>query len=87
MRIVGRTDNGKACIAQSLGIAPLLRVRQSIAHIGKILMAVGTYQLVIALAIQPKALLSLELKRTDSYLGNAAIERLPAILDAGGYII
>ena len=52
LRIVGCTDDGKACIAQSLGIAPLLGVRQGIAHIGKVLMAIGTHQLVVTLAIE-----------------------------------
>ena len=55
LRIVSRTDNGKACIPQTFGVAPLLRVRKSIAYIGEVLVAIDANELVIALAIEVEA--------------------------------
>ena len=50
-------------------------------------MAIGTYELVILLTIQPKAILTLEVKGAYADTSDAAVERLLAVLDAGGYII
>ena len=64
--IVRRADNGKAQVTQALGIAPLLRVRKGITHIGEVLVAVGTNELMVLPAIEVEAG-STALRRT---LGN-----------------
>ena len=87
LRIMGSTDNGKSSITQALGITPLLTIRQGISHIGKVLMTIGAYQLVILLAIQPKTFLTLEFKTADANLGNTTIERLLTFLNASGYLV
>ena len=91
LRIMGGTDDGKAGITQALGIAPLLRVGQGVAHVCKVLMAIGTNELVILLAIEVEAGLATlgvicpyELEGADADAGDAAVERLFALLDAGG---
>ena len=68
---MSHADDGKACIAQTLGVTPLLTVWYGIAYIGEVLMTVGTYQLMIALAVEPEAILALELKTAYSYLGKS----------------
>ena len=57
-------------------------------------MAVGTNELVVLPAIEVEAGLSPlgvvcahKLKGADADAGDAAVEQLPAFLDAGGYII
>ena len=95
LRIVGGTDNRKTGITQSFGVAPLLRVWQGVAHVGEVLVTVGADELVVALAIEVEAGgarrktvgnsgCSAELEGTDANAGNATIERLLALLDAGG---
>ena len=91
LRIVGCTDNGKASITQALGIAPLLTIRQGIAHIGKVLMTIGAYQLMILLAIEVEARLTTlgiiranKFEATNANLRDTTIERLLALLDASG---
>ena len=77
-------DNAAPGIAQTLRIAPLLRVGHGIAHIGEILVAIGTNQLTERLAVEDKALLLREGKRADSDTRHTAIEGLAALalLDA-----
>ena len=77
--VVSCTDNGHAGIAQAFGIAPLLGVRQGIAHIGKVLMAIAAYQLMIGLAIEPKTVLTPELSLADACTHHATINRTIAI--------
>ena len=55
LRIVCRSDDGKAQVTQALGIAPLLRVWQGVTHISEVLVAVGTNKLMVFLAIEVEA--------------------------------
>ena len=94
LRIVCRTDDGKTSITQTFGVAPLLAIGQRITHISEILMTIGTYQLVILLAIKVEAWLASlsvvyadELKGADTNAGDASIETGLALLNAGGYLI
>ena len=73
-RIVGTADDGHPRIAQPTGIAPLLTVGHGIAHISEVLMTITAYQLMIALAVQPKSILALEFKRTDAYTRHATVK-------------
>ena len=79
LRIVSRTDDGHTRILQALGIAPLLRVGQGIAHISKILMTVTTHKLMIGFAVQPEAVLPTELRLADTHTDNTAVERRFAV--------
>ena len=72
--IVCRTDNIEASILQTLHITTLLRVRQSIAHIRKVLMAVSTHKLAVALAIEPESVLALELERANADACRTAVD-------------
>ena len=88
---MGSTDDGETRIAQPLGIAPLLGVGEGIAYVGKVLMAVGTYQLVVAASVEVEAGLATlgivgtyERERADADTGDASIEGGPAVEDAGG---
>ena len=83
LRIMGHADDGTPCIAQQTGVAPLLGVGHGIAHVGKVLMAVGTHQLPIWLAIEEEPFLAVELKPTDAHTRHAAVDATAAVLDAG----
>ena len=94
LRIVCRADNGKAGIAQSLGVTPLLAVRQGIAHISEVLMTVSTHQLLVLPAIEVEAGLATlgivrsdELEGADAYLRDATVQAGFTLLDASGYTI
>ena len=79
--IMGGADNRKTGIAETQGITPLLAIRHCVAHISKILMAVATNKLVIALSVQPESVFSLKLERTDSHAGHTSIQTLFALGD------
>ena len=88
---MGCTNNGKPSITQALGIAPLLAIRQGVAYVGEVLMTIGTYQLMILLAIEIEARLTTlgiiranKFEATNANLRDTTIERLLALLDASG---
>ena len=60
-------------------IPALLTVGQCIAHIGKVLVPVAAHQLVIGLAVEPKAVFTLKLCVSDTYLQFASIAALLAL--------
>ena len=84
---MGRANDGKASILEAFGITPLLTIGQGIADIGEVLMAIGTNKLVVLLSVEVETILAFELERTDADAGNAAVERLLAVFNAGDYII
>lgn len=73
LRVVRRTDDVEAGIFKSHDITPLLTVGQRIAHIGKILMAVGANQLAVRLPVKPEAVLTFKSKRSDAYFCLSAV--------------
>ena len=76
---MGGTDNTHARLAQAQHVAPLLRVRQRIAHVGKILMAVATHKLVIGTSIEPEAVAPAELRLAYAHAHHAAVHTASAV--------
>ena len=87
LRIVGSTDDVETGILQTKHISPLLTVGKCIAHIGKILMTVGTDKLAVFLAVEPETFLATELEAADTQLGLSAVQYLLTVLDAGNHTI
>ena len=81
---MGCTDDGKARIAPSFRVAPLLTVGYGIAHIGEILMTVGTDELVIFLAIEEESFSTSKLKTADTNSGDSTVESSLSFEDACG---
>ena len=89
LRVVCHTDDIETTVLQTTGITPMLGVRHGIAHIGKVLMAVGTNQLVVLPAIEIETRLAPlgivrtdKLETTDTYTGSASVEVELALPDA-----
>ena len=76
LRIVSRTNNGTTAFAQNLGIAPVLRVRNSIAHIGKILVTIDTDQLFVRLTIQIETIFAFKFHLANTGTQHTAIQSL-----------
>ena len=73
LRVMSGADDVHAGLLQTQGVAPLLRVGQGVAHVGKILMTVAAHQLVIGFAVEPEAVLAAEFSLADAHADDAAV--------------
>ena len=80
--VVCHPNNSATGISQTFSIPPLLRIRQSIAYISEVLMAVGSYQLNERFSVQPKTIFATKFRQTDTDTCNASINRLIALFNA-----
>ncbi len=79
---MGNTYYTASGITQTLGITPLLRIRESVANVSEILMTVCTDKLTERLAVKYKTFIAVKLKCTYSHAGHASIYGRLAILNA-----